>query len=117
MKENTSLLSTTGRLKSPPTENQRLKSTRSPITPEDGVEVALVKLGEIGRAGNAETEKINRDIAALIVKLEPFLEAGQLKPLEYVKVGDVGVAEILKGIEAFTTHKSGKKLIVKVAEE
>lgn len=77
----------------------------------------MVTLGEIGRSGSAHIEKTNKDIAELIANLEPLLEAGYLKPLDYVSIGDVGVGEILKGLEAFNAHKSGKKLIVRLAEE
>lgn len=52
----------------------------------------------------------------MIPKLEEYLEAGLLRPLEYVQVGDVGVGEILKALEAFNNHKSGKKLVVRLAE-
>lgn len=52
----------------------------------------------------------------MIPKLEAYLEAGHLRPLEYVQVGDVGVGEILKALEAFNNHKSGKKLVVRLAE-
>lgn len=85
--------------------------------PVDGVEVYIVTLGEISREGDAHVEKTNKDIAILIAKSEPLLETGHLRPLEYVRVGDVGFGEILKGLEAFNSHKSGKKLIVRLAEE
>lgn len=52
----------------------------------------------------------------MIPKLEEYLEAGLLRPLEYVQVGDVGVGEILKALDAFNNHKSGKKLVVRLAE-
>lgn len=75
-----------------------------------------VALGEIGRTGTEKAEKINKDIADMIPKLETYLKAGQLKSLDYVQVGDVGVGEVLKALEAFNNHKSGKKLVVRLAE-
>jgi hypothetical protein len=76
----------------------------------------MISLGEIGRSGNPRTEQINVDIAKLIEFFEPLLEKGVLKPNQYIKFGDTGVGEILKAWDAFKTHKSGKKLIVRVAE-
>ena len=93
------------------------KYKRTPIHPVDGIEVYIVTLGEIGRSGNAQIERTNKDIADLITKLQPLLESGKLKPQEYVTVGDVGVGEILKALQAFNSHKSGKKLVVRVARE
>ena len=93
------------------------KYNRTPIHPVDGIEVYIVTLGEIGRSGNAQIERTNKDIADLITKLQPLLESGKLKPQEYVTVGDVGVGEILKALQAFNSHKSGKKLVVRVARE
>lgn len=78
--------------------------------------VYQVALGQIGRYGNEQTEQINNEITRLIPKLEIYLEAGHLKPLDYVQVGDVGVGEILKALEAFNNHKSGKKIVVRLAK-
>jgi hypothetical protein len=88
-----------------------------PIEPKEGVEVYMVHLGEIGRTGSDSIETTNKDIADLIRKLEPLFEAGLLKPLDYVQIGDVGVDEVLKALEAFNSHKSGKKMIVRLAAE
>jgi hypothetical protein len=90
---------------------------RTPIGPKEGVEIYKITLGEIGRSGNEHIEKVNKDISDLIPKLEDLLEAGLLKPLEYVRVGDVGVEEVLKALDAYNTHKSGKKIVVRLAEE
>ncbi|KFY06771.1 hypothetical protein V492_07747 [Pseudogymnoascus sp. VKM F-4246] len=87
-----------------------------PIPPREGVLVNQVALGEIGRTGSEKADQINKDIAGMIPRLQEYLEAGQLKPLDYVQVGDVGVGEVLKALEAFNSHKSGKKLIVRLAE-
>ncbi|OBT88014.1 hypothetical protein VE02_02899 [Pseudogymnoascus sp. 03VT05] len=88
----------------------------APIDPKEGVAIYHVELGQIGRSGTEKAERINKDIASMIPKLEEYLEAGLLRPLEYVQVGDVGVGEILKALEAFDNHKSGKKLVVRLAE-
>lgn len=90
---------------------------RTPIEPKEGVEIYSVSLGEIGRSGTDRIEKINKDIVDLIPKLETFLESGQLRPVDYVQVGDVGVGEILKALDVFKTHKSGKKVVVRLAAE
>lgn len=90
--------------------------TREPIEAKEGVEMYLVKLGEIGRSGDADA-KTNEDIAKYIVELQVLLDEGHLKPLDYVQIGDVGVGEVLKALEVFNTHKSGKKIIVRLAEE
>lgn len=73
-------------------------------------------LGDIGRTDTERAKQANKDISSLIPVLETYVEAGYLKPLDYVQVGDVGVGEILKALEAFKNHKSGKKLVVRVAE-
>jgi hypothetical protein len=52
----------------------------------------------------------------MIPKLEKFVASGQLVPSEYVQIGDVGLEEVFKALEAFNTHKSGKKVIVRLAE-
>lgn len=89
---------------------------RTPIEPQKGATIHQVALGEIGRTGTEKAEKINKDIAGMIPKLEACLEAGHLKPLDYVQVGDVAVGEILKALETFNNHRSGKKLVVRLAE-
>ena len=77
----------------------------------------LVTLGEIGRSGNAHIDQTNKDLACLILQFEPLLADRHLKPLDYVQVGDMGVEEVLKGLKAYQTHKTGKKVIVRIAEE
>jgi hypothetical protein len=89
---------------------------RSQIESKEGVEVYVIKLGDIGRKGSADIDQTNADISALIPKLEEYVKAGHLTPLEYVQVGEVGVGEVLKALEAFNAHKSGKKIIVRLAE-
>lgn len=91
-------------------------TSRDEIEPREGLESYLISLGELGRSGNPRTEQINVDLAKLVEIFEPLLGKGELKPNEYVKVGDTGVGEILKAWDAFKTHKSGKKLVVRVAD-
>ncbi|KFX86801.1 hypothetical protein V490_08834 [Pseudogymnoascus sp. VKM F-3557] len=86
------------------------------IEPKEGLAVNQVALGDIGRTDTERAIQANKDISSLIPVLETYVEAGYLKPLDYVQVGDVGVGEILKALEAFKNHKSGKKLVVRVAE-
>ncbi|OBT70025.1 hypothetical protein VE03_00458 [Pseudogymnoascus sp. 23342-1-I1] len=88
----------------------------TPIEPIQSVTIHQVALGEIGRTGTEKAEQINKDIVGMIPKLEAYVEAGHLKPLDYVQVGDVGVGEILKALEAFNNRKSGKKVVVRLAE-
>ena len=90
---------------------------RARIEPQEGVAIYQVALGEIGRSGTERAETVNKEIASLIPKLETYLEAGNLKPLDYVQVGDVGVGEVLKALEAFNNHKSGKKIVVRLAKD
>lgn len=77
----------------------------------------MIALGEIGRTGNDHTAKVNQYIVTLIPKLEKLLDDKKLILSEYIQIGDVGVGEVLKALEAFNTHKSGKKIIVRLAEE
>jgi hypothetical protein len=77
-----------------------------------------MKLGEIGREGNAVAEKVNKEIAGFIPKLEKLLESGALKPMEYDLIEGADFEPVLKGLEAFSTKKSdGKKLVVRIAAE
>ncbi|EPE33528.1 GroES-like protein [Glarea lozoyensis ATCC 20868] len=90
----------------------------APVTPREGIDVYIVELGEIGKSGNTNTESVNGDIESFIPKLETLIASGAIKPMGYEQVGDVGVEEVLKGLDAFKTRKSdGKKLIVKLATE
>ncbi|KFY55512.1 hypothetical protein V496_06974 [Pseudogymnoascus sp. VKM F-4515 (FW-2607)] len=89
----------------------------TPIEPLDGVTIHQVALGEIGRTGSEKAERINGDIAGMIPELERFVGDGRLKPLGYVRVGEVGVGQILKALKAFSEHRSGKKMVVRLAEE
>lgn len=77
----------------------------------------MCTLGEIGRSGNAHIERTNKELTELILKFQPLLDNDSLKPLEYTQIGEVGVDQVLKGLDAFKTHKSGKKLIVRIADE
>jgi hypothetical protein len=91
---------------------------RAPVTPREGVDVYMVELGLIGKSGNAHADTINSDMEGFIPKLEALIASGAIKPMEYEQIGDVGVGEVLKGLEAFKTRKSdGKKLVVKLATE
>jgi hypothetical protein len=91
---------------------------RAPVAPREGIDVYMVELGEIGKSGSAHADSVNSDIEGFISKLEPLITSGAIKPMEYEQVGDVGVEEVLKGLDAFKTRKSdGKKLIVKLATE
>lgn len=50
--------------------------------------------------------------------LEKYFDEGLLKPMEYEVVGDVGVGEVLKGLDAFNGRKSGeKKVLVRIAAD
>lgn len=83
---------------------------------EKDLDIYPIELGTIGQSGDAKIERINDEVARLVLDLQTLLDRGQIKPLDYVKIGNVGVGEILEALDAFKTHKSGKKLIVQVAE-
>lgn len=75
-------------------------------------------LGAIGKSGDEHQRKVTAEIAAFIPQLEKLLESGQLKPMEYDVVGDVGFKEVLKALDAYNNRKgSVKKIVVRVAEE
>jgi hypothetical protein len=77
-----------------------------------------VALGALGKTGDAHQQKITSDIAAFIPQLEKFLAGGQLKPMEYEVVGDLGFKEVLKGLDVYNGKKAGaKKIVVRLAEE
>jgi len=89
-----------------------------PIEPVEGINIHLVALGAIGKSGDEHQRKVTAEIAAFIPQLEKLLESGQLKPMEYDVVGDVGFKEVLKALDAYNNRKgSVKKIVVRVAEE
>lgn len=89
-----------------------------PIEPKQGVEVYLCSLGQIGRSGSEHTTQVNQDMEGFIPLLEKYFDEGLLKPMEYEVVGDVGVGEVLKGLDAFNGRKSGeKKVLVRIAAD
>jgi hypothetical protein len=102
----------------PETLFEKLIKNRVPIEPKEGIEIEMVELGEIGREGNAHMEKVNKDIASFIPKLEKLLESGALKPMEYEFIDGANFEPVLKGLDLFSTRKSdGKKIVVRVAQE
>lgn len=77
-----------------------------------------MSLGKIGKIGDESTLQVNQDIEDFIPTLEKYLSDGSIKPMEYEAVGDVGVENILKGLEAFNSKKSAtKKIVVRLAAE
>jgi len=89
-----------------------------PIESKEGIQIEKVKLGDIGRDGDAEVDKINKDILRFIPQVEKLLESGALKPMEYDFIEGNDFDPVLKGLEAFQTRKSdGKKLVVRIAKE
>jgi hypothetical protein len=91
---------------------------RVPIEPVEGINIHLVTLGAIGKLGDEHQRKVTAEIAALIPQLENLLGSGQLKPMEYDVVGDVGFKEVLKALDAYKNRKgSSKKIVVRLAEE
>jgi hypothetical protein len=91
--------------------------TRDRIDPVESIEISIVRLGAIGRSADAQQVEVNREISSFIPELEKFLENGQLKPMQYEVVGDVGMNEVLKGLDAFQNKKgSEKKIVVRLAE-
>ncbi|KAH7330514.1 chaperonin 10-like protein [Rhexocercosporidium sp. MPI-PUGE-AT-0058] len=89
-----------------------------PIEPRTGIQINMVSLGKIGKTGDESTLHVNQDIEDFIPTLEQYLADGSLKPMEYEIIGDVGVEDILKGLEAFNVKKSAtKKILVRLAAE
>ncbi|KAH6719468.1 chaperonin 10-like protein [Leptodontidium sp. 2 PMI_412] len=89
-----------------------------PIEPKQGIQINMVSLGKIGKTGDESILQVNQDIEDFIPTLEKYLADGSLKPMEYEVIGDVGVENILKGLEAFNSKKSAtKKVLVRVAAE
>jgi hypothetical protein len=77
-----------------------------------------VALGAIGKSGDEHQRQVTTEIAAFIPQLEKLLVSGQLKPMEYDVIGDVGFKEVLKALDAYNNRKgSVKKIVVRVAEE
>lgn len=75
-------------------------------------------LGAIGKSGDEHQRQVTTEIAAFIPQLEKLLVSGQLKPMEYDVIGDVGFKEVLKALDAYNNRKgSVKKIVVRVAEE
>jgi len=95
-----------------------LNFRRLPIEPVEGIEIDLVTLGAIGKSADELQREVTAAIATFIPQLEKLLESGQLKPMEYEVVGDVGIKEVLKALDFYQKKKgSTKKIVVKVAEE
>lgn len=63
-------------------------------------------------------ERVNKDIAGFIPKIEKYLETGAIKPMEYEIIEGANFEPVFKGLEAFNNRKANdKKLLVRVAEE
>ena len=78
----------------------------------------MISLGKIGKTGDESTLQVNQDMEDFIPTLENYLADGSLKPMDYEVVGDVGVGEVLKALEAFNSKKSAtKKVVVRLAAE
>lgn len=86
----------------------------TPIEPKEGIEIYMVRLGQLGRYGNTLSDEVNENITALIPKLEKYLENGDLKPMEYKVVGE-GFEGVLKGLEVFNSSRTAwKKCVVRL---
>lgn len=89
-----------------------------PIDPMEGIDIDLVKLGAIGKSGDEQQREITADIATFIPQLEKLLDSGQLKPMEYEIIGDVGFKGILQALDVYNNRKGGtSKIVVRVAKE
>ena len=96
----------------------RLRKSRVPIEPVEGIEIDLVTLGAIGKSGDEHQREVTAAIAGYIPQLENLLQSGHLKPMEYEIVGDVGFREVVKALEVYNNRKgSTKKIVVRLAEE
>ena len=79
--------------------------------------VDMVTLGAIGKSGDDHQREVTAEIAGYIPQLEKLIGSGHLKPMEYDAIGDVGMKEVLKALDAYNDRKgSVKKVVVRVAE-
>ncbi|KAH8590986.1 chaperonin 10-like protein [Bisporella sp. PMI_857] len=101
-----------------PSGKQKFFSTTNdwaPISPQQGIEIYQVTLGDIGRTGSTRIDQVNENITALIPELEKSIENGDLKPMEYEFLDGIDLEPILKGLDGFQNRKSdGRKLVVRV---
>ena len=89
-----------------------------PIDPVEGIEIDLVKLGSIGKSEDEQQRGITADIATFIPRLEELLGSGQLKPMKYEVVGDVGFKGVLQALDVYNNRKgSTSKIVARVAKE
>jgi hypothetical protein len=84
----------------------------------EGIEIDLVKLGALGKSEDEQQREITADIATFIPQLEKLLGSGQLKPMKYEVVGDVGFKGVLQAMDTYNNRKgSTSKIVVRVAKE
>lgn len=57
---------------------------------------------------------MTKNIANWIPRLEAYLEAGILKPIEYQLVDGVGWEKVIQGIHDLENGKAAKKIVVRV---
>lgn len=63
-------------------------------------------------------ERVNKDIAGFIPKIEKYLETGAIKPMGYEIIEGTNFEPVFKGLDAFNDRKSNdKKFLVRLAEE
>jgi hypothetical protein len=84
----------------------------------EGIDIDLVALGALGKSGDEHQRDVTAAIGAFIPQLEKLLDNGQLKPMEYEVIGDVGFKEVLKALDVYSNRKgSTAKILVRVAQE
>ncbi|KAH6893528.1 chaperonin 10-like protein [Thelonectria olida] len=81
-----------------------------------GIKEYRVELGFLCRPHEPLGVEVTRDIAKMIPTLEGLLEAGALKPIQYVSDG-VGWDKVIEGIHKLEGGKESKKIVVRVQEE
>jgi len=85
----------------------------SEMTVPDSINLYRVKLGMLGRTG-AEQEHITAKIAEMVPVFQAYIDAGQLRPLDYHLVEGEGWEAIIAGIADMEAGKLPKKPVVKV---
>jgi NADPH:quinone reductase-like Zn-dependent oxidoreductase len=94
--------------------------SRSDVKIPDGVEDYRVSLGAMGRSKeqHPKGEEVTQAVVRNISQLEPLVEAGAIRPLEYEVVDGFGWDAILKGVAQLEAGQAKHgKVVVRVQEE
>ncbi|KAH6971113.1 chaperonin 10-like protein [Ilyonectria sp. MPI-CAGE-AT-0026] len=76
-----------------------------------------VDFGDLCRLDVPNGVEVTKNIASWIPRLEAYLEAGTLKPIEYQLVDGLGWEKVIQGIHDLENGKAAKKIVVRVQSE